>query len=122
MQESTFTLMGNEGTRIHVYRWLPDPNERIQAVVQIAHGMGETAARYAEFADYLTRHGYAVYANDHRGHGKTVDNTESLGDAGVDAFRWMASDMVNLGQIASKEHPGVPLFLMGHSMGSFLGQ
>ncbi|WP_342555033.1 alpha/beta hydrolase [Paenibacillus sp. FSL R7-0652] len=122
MQESTFTLISNEGTRIHVYRWLPDPNHPIQAVVQIAHGMGETAARYAEFAGYLTKHGYAVYANDHRGHGKTVENTELLGDAGVDAFRWMASDMLNLGETAAEENPGLPLFLMGHSMGSFLVQ
>ena len=49
MQESTFTLMGNEGTRVHVYRWLPDSDELVQGIVQIAHGMGETAARYAEF-------------------------------------------------------------------------
>ncbi|GGH54379.1 alpha/beta hydrolase [Paenibacillus silvae] len=122
MQESTFTLLGNEGARIHVYRWLPDADEHIRAVVQIAHGMGETAARYAEFAGYLTKHGYAVYANDHRGHGKTVESPELLGDPGVDAFRWMASDMLNLGESAAKAHPEVPLFLMGHSMGSFLVQ
>jgi len=122
MQESTFSLVGNEGTRIHVYRWLPDPECNIKGVVQIAHGMSETAARYAEFAQYLTTHGYAVYANDHRGHGKTVENSNMLGNAGVDAFRWMASDMMNLGEVAAKENPDVPLFLMGHSMGSFLVQ
>ncbi|WP_339169303.1 alpha/beta hydrolase [Paenibacillus sp. FSL R5-0341] len=122
MQESTFALVGSEGTRIHVYRWLPDQECNVKGVVQIAHGMGETAARYAEFADTLTRHGYAVYANDHRGHGKTVENASLLGNAGIDAFRWMASDMINLGEVAAKENPGVPLFLMGHSMGSFLVQ
>ncbi|MCZ1266214.1 alpha/beta fold hydrolase [Paenibacillus tundrae] len=122
MQESTFSLVGNEGTRIHVYRWLPDPECNIKGVVQIAHGMSETAARYAEFAQHLTTHGYAVYANDHRGHGKTVENSNLLGNAGVDAFRWMASDMMNLGEVAAKENPDVPLFLMGHSMGSFLVQ
>ncbi|MCM3173106.1 alpha/beta fold hydrolase [Paenibacillus sp. MER 99-2] len=122
MQESTFGLVGNEGTRIHVYRWLPDPGTDIRGVVQIAHGMGETAARYAEFAECLTRHGYAVYANDHRGHGKSVEDPNLLGNAGVDAFRWMASDMINLGEVASKEYPEIPLFLMGHSMGSFLVQ
>lgn len=122
MQESTFALVGNEGTRIHVYRWLPDPECDVRGVVQIAHGMAETAARYTEFAECLTSHGYAVYANDHRGHGKSVENPKLLGNAGADAFRWMASDMINLGEVASKEHPGVPLFLMGHSMGSFLVQ
>ncbi|MDR9744582.1 alpha/beta fold hydrolase [Paenibacillus taichungensis] len=122
MQESTFSLVGNEGTRIHVYRWLPDPECNIKGVVQIAHGMSETAARYTEFAQHLTTHGYGVYANDHRGHGKTVENSDLLGNAGVDAFRWMASDMMNLGEVAAKENPDVPLFLMGHSMGSFLVQ
>lgn len=122
MQESTFGLVGNEGTRIHVYRWLPDPGTEVRGMVQIAHGMGETAARYAEFAECLTRHGYAVYANDHRGHGKSVEDPNLLGNAGVDAFRWMASDMINLGEVASKEYPDIPLFLMGHSMGSFLVQ
>lgn len=122
MQESTFALVASEGTRIHVYRWLPDPECNVKGVVQIAHGMGETAARYAEFAGILTQNGYAVYANDHRGHGKTVENAKLLGNAGIDAFRWMASDMINLGEVAAKENPGVPLFLMGHSMGSFLVQ
>ncbi|KOY16919.1 alpha/beta fold hydrolase [Paenibacillus xylanivorans] len=122
MQESAFSLVGDEGTRIHVYRWLPDPECNVKGVVQIAHGMSETAARYAEFAQQLTTHGYAVYANDHRGHGKTVENSNLLGNAGVDAFRWMASDMMNLGEVAAKENPAVPLFLMGHSMGSFLVQ
>jgi alpha-beta hydrolase superfamily lysophospholipase len=122
MQESAFSLVGDEGTRIHVYRWLPDSECNVKGVVQIAHGMSETAARYAEFAQQLTSHGYAVYANDHRGHGKTVENSNLLGNAGTDAFRWMASDMMNLGEIAAKENPDVPLFLMGHSMGSFLVQ
>lgn len=122
MQESAFSLVGDEGTRIHVYRWLPDSECNVKGVVQIAHGMSETAARYAEFAQQLTSHGYAVYANDHRGHGKTVENSDLLGNAGSDAFRWMASDMMNLGEVAAKENPDVPLFLMGHSMGSFLVQ
>lgn len=122
MQESAFSLVGDEGTRIHVYRWLPDSECNVKGVVQIAHGMSETAARYAEFAQQLTSHGFAVYANDHRGHGKTVENLNLLGNAGTDAFRWMASDMMNLGEVAAKENPDVPLFLMGHSMGSFLVQ
>lgn len=110
MQESTFTLVASEGTRIHVYRWLPDPECNVKGVVQIAHGMGETGSRYAEFAGVLTQNGYAVYANDHRGHGKTVENAKLLGNAGVDAFRWMASDMINLGEVAAKENPGYPFF------------
>ncbi|KGP85591.1 MULTISPECIES: alpha/beta fold hydrolase [unclassified Paenibacillus] len=122
MQESAFSLVGDEGTRIHVYRWLPDSECNVKGVVQIAHGMSETAARYAEFAQQLTSHGFAVYANDHRGHGKTVENLNLLGNAGPDAFRWMGSDMMNLGEVAAKENPDVPLFLMGHSMGSFLVQ
>jgi len=122
MQESTFDLIANDGSRIHVYRWLPSSDTSVKGVLQIGHGMAETAARYAEFAQSLTQSGYAVYANDHRGHGKTAGSPDMLGDAGSDAFRWMASDMMNLGEVAAKEHPGVPIILMGHSMGSFLVQ
>ena len=69
MQSSDFTLTATDGTEVFVHRWLPDGE--VKAVVQIAHGLAEHSGRYARFAQRLTDHGYAVYANDHRGHGKT---------------------------------------------------
>ena len=69
MQSSTFTLTRPDGTEVFVHRWLPEDTPK--AIVQIAHGLAEHSGRYARFAETLTDHGYAVYASDHRGHGRT---------------------------------------------------
>ena len=62
---------------VFVYSWLPKGNAR--AIVQIAHGMAEHAARYGRLAEALVAEGFAVYANDHRGHGQTAENGGLLG-------------------------------------------
>ena len=77
MQASTFPLTTSDGVSLLVYRWLPDAPPR--AVVQIAHGLAEHAARYAPVAEALGRAGYAVYADDHRGHGRTARTAAELG-------------------------------------------
>lgn len=111
-----------DGARIHVYEWLPDEGAEPRGIVQVAHGMCETAARYARFAESLTAAGYAVYANDHRGHGLTAGKVTLLGDAGENGFYWMRRDLAEIGRTARERHPGRPLYLLGHSMGSFLTQ
>ncbi|HEY2913821.1 MAG TPA: alpha/beta hydrolase, partial [Candidatus Angelobacter sp.] len=73
----TFTLATPDGIDLFVYCWLPAG--RPKAVIQIAHGLAEHAARYARVAGALTSAGYAVYANDHRGHGRTVKSAKDLG-------------------------------------------
>ncbi|AIQ51166.1 alpha/beta fold hydrolase [Paenibacillus sp. FSL R7-0331] len=122
MRENSFTMTDPLGVNIHVYVWLPEPEAPVRGVVQIAHGMCETAARYARFASALTAAGYAVYANDHRGHGKTAGKVNLLGDTGDNGFYWMRRDLVQLANIARSRHEGLPVFLLAHSMGSFLGQ
>jgi alpha-beta hydrolase superfamily lysophospholipase len=67
VRATTFTLQTSDGVALFVYRWLPE--EPVKAVVQIAHGWAEHAGRYARVAEALCREGYAVYADDHRGHG-----------------------------------------------------
>lgn len=122
MLEQTFAMTDPHGTKLHVYQWLPDPEAEIAGIVQIAHGMCETAERYGRFASALTGKGYAVYAHDQRGHGLTAGSLERLGDVGENGFQLMVQDIVQLGRLARAQHPRVPLFLMGHSMGSFLVQ
>jgi alpha-beta hydrolase superfamily lysophospholipase len=68
VQASTFTLAVPDGVSLFVYRWLPEASPK--ATVQIAHGLAEHAERYARAAEELSRAGYAVYANDHRGLGR----------------------------------------------------
>jgi len=110
-----------DGTNIFVYYWYPDGNSKVKGIVQIAHGMAETAARYERLAHALTSSGFIVYANDHRGHGKTAGCIENLGFlADKDGFEWIVKDSYQLSEIIKKEHPGLPLFMLGHSMGSFV--
>lgn len=118
-----FTFKSDEGTDIYVYNWRPDEEIQIKGVVQIAHGMAETAARYERFAKVLTDNGYIVYIHDHRGHGNTAKTIENLGYlAEKDGFKWLVEDVHKLSEIIKKENPALPLFLFGHSMGSFVTQ
>lgn len=122
MNKKTFSFKGKNNVKVFVYRWMPDNNENIKGIVQISHGMAETAKRYERFAKYLTENGFMVYANDHRGHGKTCGNVDKLGDLGEDGFNNMVKDMHTLQNIIKKEKPNIPIFIFGHSMGSFLLQ
>jgi alpha-beta hydrolase superfamily lysophospholipase len=121
MKSKTFTLKGKDGANLFVYSWLPDGKP--VAAVQIAHGMAEHAARYERFAEALTASGYAVYAKDHRGHCKTAGSLEAVGwIANKDGWDLIVDDMHRLTETIKKEHPGIPVFLFGHSMGSFLSR
>ncbi len=120
MESSTFTFKDHDGVEIFVYKWVPEGDAK--AVIQIAHGMAEHAARYARPADAFTKTGYIVYANDHRGHGKTAKDLDKRGQLGPGGWESMVKDMKQLTDIIKKENPGLPVFLLGHSMGSFLSQ
>ncbi len=114
-----FTLEASDGAVIAAWRsW---PAGEIKAIVQIAHGMAEHFGRYRRLADRLTGAGYAVWANDHRGHGASAD-AHGLGDFGPGGFQALVDDMAALTRVAKRETPGAPLALLGHSMGSFAAQ
>lgn len=122
MKVENFTFKDKGDLEIFVYKWLPDEKMQVKGVVQIAHGMAETAARYSGLASALTSNGFIVYANDHRGHGKTAGETSKLGDLGEDGFNSMVENMKSLNEMIKKENLNLPIFLFGHSMGSFLTQ
>lgn len=120
MRADSFRLMADDGAEIHVYRWAPDGAPR--AVFQIAHGLAEHAGRYARLAQALTAKGLAVYADDHRGHGRTA----VAGDLGFfaqsEGWRKCVADLWSLNRRIAGDHPGLPIVLLGHSMGSFMAQ
>ena len=122
MISESFTFKGKGDLKIFVYKWMPDEEMQVKGVVQLAHGMAETAARYENFANNLTNDGFIVYANDHRGHGKTAGKIDGLGELGNDGFNSMVEDMHTLNDIIKEDNMTLPIFLFGHSMGSFLTQ
>jgi alpha-beta hydrolase superfamily lysophospholipase len=121
MKSDTFTFQAPDGTEIFVHRWLPDGE--VKGALQIAHGLAEHAARYARFAEAATARGYAVYADDHRGHGQTAPTDADLGLwAEEGGWNKILGDLHQLNRHMAKEHPGVPLLALGHSWGSLLFQ
>jgi alpha-beta hydrolase superfamily lysophospholipase len=109
----------SDGQTPVVHRWNAETPER--GVVILAHGMGEHSLRYASLAEALTAAGFAVYANDHRGHGKTVRDDSQLGEYGPEGWRGLIDDELRLIRQVREEHAG-PLLIMGHSMGSMVVQ
>ena len=120
MQSTTTTVTASDGTALHTHRWLPDGPPK--AVLQISHGMAEHSARYARLAQALTDAGYAVYANDHRGHGATAREADHGYFADQHGWDTVVEDVRAVTRFAQEEHPGLPVFLLGHSMGSFLAR
>jgi alpha-beta hydrolase superfamily lysophospholipase len=117
MTETRFSLPADDGHAITLFTW--EPVGPVRGIVQVAHGMGEHARRYARLAQALAEAGFAVCANEHRGHGEAVLRGHRKGDLGPRGFPGLVTDMVSVSDFARARHPGVPLVLLGHSMGSF---
>ena len=106
-------------TSIHAVEWLPE-GEPV-GVYQIAHGVAEYALRYEPFAEFLNSKGFVVVANDHIGHGLSVaEGAAALYFGEKDGWTHVVDDMFELRKRTGQKYPGLPYFLMGHSMGSFL--
>jgi alpha-beta hydrolase superfamily lysophospholipase len=122
MKTKEFRFQSDDGEELHIYKWSPD-TDNVKAIIQISHGMAEHAARYERFAEALTKEGFVVYANDHRGHGKTAGNLNKVGFfAKKDGWNQVVREMFKLTLISKNEYIGVPVILLGHSMGSLLSR
>ena len=104
---------------IHIRIW--NPEKEAVGIVQIIHGMGEHGERYDELSRRMNIEGYLVVATDHRGHGCSVGTIEELGEISL-PFTTLVDDEVELTQLLRKRYPKLPLFILGHSMGSFMAQ
>jgi alpha-beta hydrolase superfamily lysophospholipase len=101
---------GEHGTEIYYQSWTPTGKPK--AILLLAHGIGEHSGRYTHVADYFARMGYAFWACDHRGHGK------SGGKRGhVNSFDEYLADLHRLIGIARESTPALKTFLIGHSLG-----
>ncbi|MFI2436305.1 lysophospholipase [Streptomyces sp. NPDC018693] len=108
-REHTFT--GTRGT-IHTREW---PNDRARYLVLLVHGYGEHTGRYEGLADVLVAHGAAVHGPDHIGHGRSAGERVLIED-----FEDVVTDVHTVADLARAAHPGLPLVLVGHSMGGLI--
>ena len=115
-----FNFTSSDGLKVACFRW--DSHGPTRGVVQIAHGMGEHIGRYLETIKDLNSAGLTVYANDHRGHGRTAPDSTHLGNFGEGGFDLLVHDMIELSRIAKEENPNRPFILFGHGIGSFAAQ
>lgn len=118
------TFVDAEGVTIHYHVW---KSGKPKAVVLIVHGIGEYGSRYEKLAQSLVAGGYAVYAIDYRGHGATGvqqhdGDLSKLGRLGPGGIRAVIRGLRQLRDIARTELPETPVVILGHSMGSLLGQ
>jgi len=120
MNREQFWFASADGLEVATFHW--PAHGRATAIVQIAHGMAEHAQRYDHVAQFLNRAGYHVYANDHRGHGQTGTRSNSVGNFGAGGWNALVDDMAKLTAIAREREHGLPVILLGHSMGSIAAQ
>jgi alpha-beta hydrolase superfamily lysophospholipase len=120
MKTADFSFQAEDGASLHVSGWAV---EAPKAVVQVIHGMAEYGSRYARFAEALAAAGYTTYAHDHRGHGKSISDASPPGHiADDDSWNRIVQDAHGVNSEISRRHPGLPIIVLGHSMGSFVLQ
>jgi alpha-beta hydrolase superfamily lysophospholipase len=111
-------LHGND-VMLHLYSFVTNP---AKAVVICVHGMAEHGKRYGELANYLNQKNYTVFSYDHRGHGESIIDGEVRGYQGKDGFNKMVDDLNGVVEYVKKNNPNKRIYLLGHSMGSFVVQ
>ena len=120
-KDLTFPSCDGKNT-IHAELFVPSDNN-IRAVVQISHGMMDYVGRYAGMADVLCAAGIAVAGHDHLGHGDSVATSDDYGFfASKNGYNFVIDDVKRMNDLIRKELPGVPVVLLGHSMGSFIAR
>ncbi|HSX70595.1 MAG TPA: lysophospholipase [Pseudomonas sp.] len=119
MMQHEFRIDASDGTALHAYHWPTEAPPK--ALLMIAHGMAEHAGRYARLAESLNAAGYGVYAIDQRGHGLTAQHGVLGHYADEGGWSKVVGDLASLNHHIRQQHPQAPIFLLGHSMGSYIG-
>jgi alpha-beta hydrolase superfamily lysophospholipase len=120
MQTQASVIECSDGHLMPLVAWLPEKDP--VCILHIAHGMAEYGERYKDIATVFVNSGIAVYVHDQRGHGKAVSSISEQGITMPDWFNKQVEDMDLCIRHHRMAHPGKKIFLLGHSMGSFLSQ
>ena len=120
-RDVTFPSSDGKNT-IHAELFIPSDNN-ISAVVQISHGMMDYVGRYRGMAEAFCAKGIALCGHDHLGHGDSVSTPDDYGFfASKNGYNYVIDDVKGMNDLIRKEFPGVPVVLLGHSMGSFIAR
>lgn len=123
MRENIIKHKSRDSKELSLYKWEPENKENIKGIVQIVHGSCEHSGRYRDFSSFLVQNGYVVYSNDHRGHGLTAESEEELGFiADKNGWEVLVEDVLEINKLINNDYPNLPIFMIGHSMGSFIAR
>ena len=121
-KELSFPSSDGKNT-IHAELFIPSNTDKIRGVVQLAHGMMDYVGRYGLLAEALTDAGFVLAGNDHLGHGGSISTPEDYGFfASENGYKYVIDDVKGMNDILRHHYPGLPLVLLGHSMGSFISR
>jgi acylglycerol lipase len=112
--EASGSFGGVLGRRIFWRSWTPD-DAPARAVIVLVHGLGEHSGRYDHVVGRLLGEGYAIHTLDHRGHGRS-DGSRAF----IENMDNAVADVDTLVDRAMAAQPGVPVFMLGHSMGGLI--
>lgn len=120
VKETEHFLSADGKTQVAAFYYRPATGSP-KAAIQLSHGMCEYICRYEDMFEVLAEHGYAIFGNDHLGHGYT--SPDSYGFlAEHNGFQYVLADLYTMNRLGHEKFPGIPCFLLGHSMGSFYGR
>ena len=108
--------------RDQVQAWIYVPAAKPAGIIQLVHGFGEHSRRYLHMISKFLDAGFVVAADDHVGHGRTAALSDTWGAWGDTGPHTMMEDEHTLTRLVKEKYPGLPCFLFGHSMGSFIAR
>ncbi len=113
MKHSEDFILANDGTKLYYQIWKPDTAPK--AIIQIVHGIAEHTSRYLNVVNALVPAGFGIYGKDHRGHGKS-EGTRGF----INRFNDYIEDEHTFTKFIQEQESGIPIFLLGHSLGSII--
>ena len=116
------SFLSSDG-KSNIYAEINLPEGKPRAIIALSHGMIDHVGRYGRLVEYMTKMGFAVAGNDHLGHGRTVSDPSDFGFfAHKNGYKLVVDDLKLMNDRLHERFPELPIFLLGHSMGSFMAR